>query len=432
MRIGLTLACLLFVNCGTTLLTRQDYRFTRTALEKKEIDTAVNLFPGGENNSFITSMEKAYLKLIQGKPEIDQLIRYAEKIEKRVRFSASREVKTFFYLETPEGYYASEHEIIWLHILLSWGYSLRGEYEKAYVEAKISSDLLSNNWSNEGRFDDPLLRVILGGLWTLCGHWEEAQVDFRVAHQLDSKLIWALRLSELPEAPKDFVLVLGGTGPEPEWNPELELNPLRGFRGLDFKTNSAKSRLTVRDATGKIVEMQITPDASNWYKRHQIRDNEIQDLIKDSIYGQTIALTAVKEGGRSILGVTAGVLVATGGIALGGGIIYVSVKFGSGDAVADGIILGFIVIGAGIVKGYEIANDSIETSIRNTKKELDISNEYRFVRFLPEYAWVGYSQQKLKMPLKITNQSGIGSEIEQSKNATIVSIDYLPDVEEKK
>jgi hypothetical protein len=174
MRIGLTLACLLFVNCGTTLLTRQDYRFTRTALEKKEIDTAVNLFPGGENNSFITSMEKAYLKLIQGKPEIDQLIRYAEKIEKRVRFSASREVKTFFYLETPEGYYASEHEIIWLHMLLSWGYSLRGEYEKAYVEAKVSSDLLSNNWSNEGRFDDPLLRVILGGLWTLCGHWDSS------------------------------------------------------------------------------------------------------------------------------------------------------------------------------------------------------------------------------------------------------------------
>ena len=127
--------CFLFVNCGTTLLTRQDYRFTRTALEKKDFETAVKFFPAEEKNGFITSMEKAYLKLIQGKPEIDELIRYAEKIEKRVRFSASREIKTFFYVETPEGYYASEHEIIWLHMLLSWGYSLRGEYEKAYAPA---------------------------------------------------------------------------------------------------------------------------------------------------------------------------------------------------------------------------------------------------------------------------------------------------------
>ncbi len=118
--------CFLFINCGTTLLTRQDYRWTRSALEKKDFETAVKLFPTEEKNGFITSMEKAYLKLIQGKPEIDELIRYAENIEKRVRFSASREIKTFFYLETPEGYYASEHEIIWLHMLLSWGYSLRG------------------------------------------------------------------------------------------------------------------------------------------------------------------------------------------------------------------------------------------------------------------------------------------------------------------
>ncbi len=418
----------LLINCGTTLLTKQDYRFTRTALEKKDFETAVKLFPAEEKNGFITSMEKAYLKLIQGKPEIDELIRYAEKIEKRVRFSASREIKTFFYVETPEGYYASEHEIIWLHMLLSWGYSLRGEYDKAYVEAKVSSDLLSNNWSAEGRFDDPLLRIILGGLWTLCGHWEEAQVDFRVAHQLDPKLTWALRLSELSEAPKDFVLVLGGTGPEPEWNPELELNPLRGFRSLDFKTNSAKSRLTVMDANGRIQEMQITPDSSNWYKRHLIRDNEIQDLIKDSIYGQTIALTAVKEGGRSVLGVTAGVLVGIGGTAIGAGLIYIDVKGGGSGKLAA---VGIAVMIAGIKKGYEIGEEAIDESIRNTKKSLDISNEYRFVRFLPEYAWVIYSLQKLKAPLKIVNQNKTLSEIPQTKNAVIVSIDYMPDTEKK-
>ena len=48
-------------------------------------------------------------------------------------------LKHFFYLETPEGYYASEHEVIWLHMLLSWGYSMQGKYDKAYVEAKKSA-----------------------------------------------------------------------------------------------------------------------------------------------------------------------------------------------------------------------------------------------------------------------------------------------------
>ncbi|HMV40954.1 MAG TPA: hypothetical protein PK079_04280 [Leptospiraceae bacterium] len=425
------LVCFIFSQCSTTLLQRENYIQTRNALEDKDLEKAIKEFPNGESNSFITSMEKAYLNLIQGKPEINDLIRYAEKIEKRVRYSASREIKTFFYVETPEGYYASEHEIIWLHMLLSWGYSLRGDYEKAYVEAKVSSDLLSNAWSPEGRFDDPLMRIILASLWTLCGHWEEAQVDFRVAATLDPNLQWAQQLADLPEAPKDFILVLGGTGPEPVWNPQLELNPLRGFRSLDFKSNSIKSKLTLRDSNGKTIDTHITPDSTNWYTRHEIRDNEIQDLIKDSIYGQNIAITAVKEGGRSVLGVTAGVLIATGGIVLGGGIIYASVKYGSGDSTVDGVALGLIIMGAGISKGYSIAEEAVSESITNAKKDLDISSKYRFVRFLPDYAWVGYSNQKLKTPIRILNQNQVVSEIKDARNATIVSIDYYPDVIKK-
>ena len=50
-------------------------------------------------------------------------------------------------------------------------------------------------------------------------------------------------------------------------------------------------------------------------------------------------------------------------------------------------------MGAGIAKGYSIAEDAISESILLQKKDLDKSNEYRFVRFLPDYAWIGYSQQ---------------------------------------
>lgn len=418
------------LNCSTTLLQKEDYAFTRSALEEKDLPKAVQNFPSGEENSFITSMEKAYLNLIQGKPEIKELIQYAEKIEKRVRYSASREIKTFFYVETPEGYYASEHEIIWLHMLLSWGYSLKGEYEKAYVEAKVSSDLLSNAWSPEGRFDDPMLRIILASIWTLCGHWEEAQVDLRVAAQLDPNLRWAQNLADLPEAPKDFVLILGGTGPEPEWNPEIELNPLRGFRSLVFKTNSLKSNLTLQDANGRSLDMQRTPDSTNWYKRHITRDNEIQDLIKDSIYGQNIALTTVKEGTRSIAGITIGVTVGILGTAVGGGLVYLGAKVGS-DIGGALIVIGITLIFKSIQKGYEIGESAVNESIANAKKDLDISGKYRFVRFLPDYAWVTYNSQKLKTPIKILNQNQVVLEIKSTKNATIVSVDYIPDTLKK-
>jgi hypothetical protein len=424
----LLLFSLLLISCSAGLATREDYSITRSALEKKDFQKAFQYYPKNEANSFIVSMERAYLNLLQGKPDIDDLIRYSGKVDRRVRFSASRELKTFFYLETPEGYYASEHEIIWLHMLLSWGYSLRGEFEKAYVEARVASNLLSNNWSAEGRFDDPFLRIILASLWTMCGHWEDAQVDFRVAHQLDPSLKWALKLSELSEPPKDYVLVLGGTGPEPKWDPNLSINPIRGIRTLKFESNSKKSALLLKDAQGKVVEMYLTPDSSKWYERHQIRDNEINDLIQDSRYGQLILATTLKEGGRSLLGITAGILVGVGGLGLGGGIIYLGAEAKSEELVA----IGFAVAVGGVLKGYEIAADSVNTSITQSKADLDISSQYRFVRFLPDYAWVAHSNKPLTKPLSVEQKGQTILTWDTPIKASIVSIQHYNDTGVKK
>lgn len=414
---------LFFIQCSTTLSTKQDYTNSRLSLETGKKSNALENLPKEEGNSFIYDMEKAYLNLIQGKPEIDELIDYARKIEQRIRFSASRELKTFFYLETPEGYYASEHEVIWLHILLSWGYSLRGEFEKAYTEAKISANLLNNNWSDEGRFDDPMLRIILSALWTMCGHWEEAQVDLRIASQLDPTLKWATKLASQSQAPKDFVLILGGSGPEPEWDPKLEYNPIRGFRALNFKSKGKKSKLSGLDDLGQNIQLNLSPDSTNWYKRHFIRDNEIQDLIKDSKYSEKIAITLAKEGGRSVLGVVGGVLVGLGGIALGAGIIYISVE----AQISEGVVAGASIMIAGIAKGYEIAADTIEESIETAKKDLDISNDYRFVRFLPDYAWIGYSNQGIQYPLTIQSQNKNIMTIQSPIKNSIVSVEHFLD-----
>lgn len=428
MKYLLFLAILFLSFCSSGLLKREDYSSARNSLLNKDASGALESFPKGEQNSFIVSMEKAYLNLIQGKPDIDDLIKYSGKVDKRVRYSASRELKTFFYLETPEGYYASEHEIIWLHLLLSWGYSLRGDFEKGYVEARIASNLLSNNWSAEGRFDDPLLRIILASVWTMCGHWEEAQVDFRVAYRLDPSLKWAEKLADSSEPPKEFVLILGGTGPEPKWDPNASFNPIRGIRSLKFESQSVRSKLVLKDSSGKSIDLHLTPDSKKWYERHQIRDNEINDLIQDSKYGQLILATALKETGRSILGITAGVVVAVGGIGLGGGLAYLGVEGKSEELVAFGVAVAV----AGVVKGYEIAAESVSESIKQTEENLDISEEYRFVRFLPDYAWVGYSNSGLSKPVRIEKKGEAVLQLNEPVGTKIISIQYYPDIEGKK
>ncbi|MCU0822163.1 MAG: hypothetical protein MUC95_06790 [Spirochaetes bacterium] len=322
------------INSCKTLLTKTDYSLSTKSLKDWEIKGAIERFPAGEKGSFITTMEKTYLNLLSGNPDIDDLIKYADDIDNQVRVKASRELKSFFYIETPEGYYASEHEIIWMHLLLSWGYSMRGDSEGARVEARKSSDLIGRDWSEEGRFDDALMRIILAAMWTMCGEWPEAQVDFRAANKLTPALKWTRTLADMESPPENLVIILGGTGQEPEWAPSLEANIFRGFRGIKFNPQGVKSELVMKDAGGKTRPLDITPDSSNWYKRHFIRDNEIQDIIQDSTYAQKATASALKGTAVTLAGVTAGILIATGGIAIGGGIIVLGLYAESGEVLS--------------------------------------------------------------------------------------------------
>ena len=146
-------------------------------------------FPRGrEDGDFITTMEKGYLSLLQGKPRIAGLQKQVALQENQVRYHVSREARTFFYVRTPEDYYPSEHEVIWLHFLLGWGYAQQGKYTDACVEARVASSLLTLPWSPAGHFDDPAMRLFLAGLWTMCGEWREAQVDLRAAWFMDNSL----------------------------------------------------------------------------------------------------------------------------------------------------------------------------------------------------------------------------------------------------
>jgi hypothetical protein len=406
-----------------SLLTRQDYQKSQQDFLRGDADEALMNFPrGAEDGSFITTMEKGYLSLIQGKPQINGLQKQAEMLENRVRYHVSREARTFFYVQTPEDYYASEHEVIWLHFLLSWGYSLQEKYTDACVEARIASSLLSLPWSPAGHFDDPAMRLFLSGLWTMCGEWHEAQVDLRAAWFMDNSLAWAKELAERSQPPAHLFLVLGGPGPEPVWNPVLTANPLRSERQVTFKLRGRKSPLSITDQRGVAIEPHLSPDARNWYERHLARESELDEMIRDSAYGHKMAVSGALAG--SEIAVTSGLGLAwgIGGTALGAAVIY----YGQS---ADTFKLGLIIAAASIKQGMQISREGYRESTSRLQQELDPSPGYRFVRYLPEHLWMGWSDQAITYPVELrTPSSRVKIRQPSVVNRASVTIAHLPDV----
>jgi len=417
------LALLLLVSgCSNqSLLIAQDYRTSQNDFLRGDSEKALQHFPNrAEHGTFITTMEKTYLALIQGKPDIKALQQQEELLEKRVRYHVSREARNFFYVQTPEDYFASEHEVIWMHFLLSWGYSMQEKYGDACVEARIAGSLLSLSWSPEGHFDDPAMRLFLAGLWTMCGEWREAQVDLRAAWYMDNSLTWAKDLAELSRPPEHLFLVLGGPGPEPLWSPELTANPLRSERQINFRLRGVRSTLSIRDHDGNPIKTYLSPDAGNWYARHLARESELHELILDSTYGGKAAFHSTVAGSKIAAATGMGMVIGLSGTALGAAIIY----YGTGDA----ILYGLTIAAASIDKGIEISRREYRESTSQLKQELDPSLTYRFVRYLPEYLWMGWSDSTISYPVELRTPSAkISITQPEVNNRTAVSINYLPD-----
>ena len=421
------LLLLLAVGCShNALLSKQDYQKSQTQFLQGDIDDAALSFPRqAEAGDFITTMEKTYLNLIQGKPQIRQLQQQVETLEERVRYHVSREAKTFFYLQTPEDYYASEHEVIWMHFLLSWGYSLQGKYESACVEARVASSLLTLPWSPQGHFDDPTMRLFLGALWAMCGEWREARVDFRAASEMDPHLDWARELAEREQAPANLFVILGGPGPEVIWTPELDFNPLRSQRQVNFKLRGRKSTLAITDNYGYTLHPHISPDASNWYERHLERESELHELILDSAFGGKATASGAVASTKIAAKTGLGLLVGVGGTALGAVIANAGLQSSSEDLFR----LGLITIATSITWGSKTISEGYKSGINEFKQDVDPSLNYRFVRYLPEYLWIGWSDQAISFPVKLSTSAGAQAYIRQPGIAetSAVSISFIPD-----
>ncbi|TGN20192.1 hypothetical protein [Leptospira idonii] len=388
------------------LLVRDDYHPSLSAWADGNAEETLKKFPSGENGSFITILEKSHISFLAGGSDFKDLEEQAEKSKERLRFSASRELKSFFYLETEEGYYASEAEIIYMHILLGLYYVRTGNYEKGKVQARYAGNLLSGEWSAEGQFDDPVLRVLLASLWTSLGHWEEARVDLKVAAHLSpkSKILRTFAQSSVP--PKEFLVLLGGLGGEPYPSAKANINLIRGMRGLDFVFSGKKSETAWIESGNKPTEgpLYLESETHPWYDRHLTRDNAIHELIEDSKYFQRVTASALKEGAKGTAKITAAVTTGAVVIALGAGVAYLGAKGNSGDGVGLGVAIMF----AGLKLGYDWSATAIQESSDNFSKDVDISREYRYVRFLPEYLWLGSSVSELSSPgFKTNGSSGI-------------------------
>jgi hypothetical protein len=221
-------------------------------------------------------------------------------------------------------------------------------------------------------------------------------------------------------------MILGGIGPEITWNPELEvLNPLRGARQIEFTFRGRKNPLAISDRDRKHVAGHLSPDSSAWYERHLLRDNEIHELILDSRYGNQLFAETTYGVGKITAGTAAGVAIGAVSVGIGGGLVYLGSSSGSGDLVE----LGLIVAAAGIAKGYKVAKRTVSDSVRDMEKGLDPSDRYRFVRFLPEYIWMGWSDDDLSFPLLIrAPYSSFSVSSPTVINDTVVIIFHVPDV----
>ena len=422
--IVLAWAICLSTGCQSTYLTAAHYRASVSALSSNSPQQALAQFPTGENGRFITDMEKVYLNILQGNPEIDVLREHAVSIDRRARYEVSEDLKAFFYADTPEGYYPSEHEIIWMHILLGWGYAMRGDMASARVEARRVGWLLDSPWSEEGHFDDPMLRILAASLWAMAGEWEDAAVDLRRAARLDESLLWAQTLGDAAQQPRHLVLVLGGIGPAPCWNPKQDYNLLRGLRHIEFKPQGVRRAVELTDRSGRNVPVFRSPDSSYWYVRHWQRNNAIRELVEDSRYGHTVLLSSARFAGMigagTVVGVSAGTLI----LGAGAGITYLSAEAGSGE----GVLLGLAVMLAGPVYAYDLIRSTASESVGDLRQDLDVSGRYRFVRFLPEYVWVGWSREEILEPFDIRVTGGDAAPIQPfARSGDRVLLMYYPD-----
>jgi hypothetical protein len=111
---------------------------------------------------------------------------------------------------------------------------------------------------------------------------------------------------------------------------------------------------------------------------------------------------------------------------LGAVLVNAGIQSGSNDLIRDGLITA----AASITWGANYTVEGYRSGIREFKQNVDPSINYRFVRYLPEYLWVGWSDQAINYPVELSSSTGskIFLKKPSSLGSSSVAISYIADV----
>jgi len=137
------------------------------------------------------------------------------------------------------------------------------------------------------------------------------------------------------------------------------------------------------------VVLYLTPDSSGWY------DRNLDEHIK--------SLQQKKKGGKYAV-IASGITKATYGFVTG--ILFMAANTG---AFVSSVLISLTSgsdlplesahqAGKGNRTGMELVNNATITSQNTINYMDDFSDSYRFVRFLPEYAWIGWHNKTASFP----------------------------------
>lgn len=360
----------LFSCASQSLIKDSDYSNSLALYRQSEFQKSLDEFPQKEENGFITSTEKAWLRLWNKTYDNSLLETQIKSLDQRKYTSLSSEAEYFFFNESEDGYLPSEHEIIVLHLINSMIYLKKNKLEDAEVEARRAGFFLQNVFDqDQPHFDDPGLRIWLAAIWMSLGKWGEAQVDLRKIYEL-TKNKSILKLSERNFPPPVFKLVFKGSGPELTW-----------------KESSYSPDILVPNYNTK-NEIQFS--TQNWYNRHIKRNTVIRDTVLKSNYMSQYLGIKLNAHSKRAAGFSMGTTIKVVGIALGVGIIGGGLyALSMSSAVGSAESVGYIFAGGAVVASYfwkegdHLIDDVNKDAANYEQRQFEKNRMYRLVRFLP-------------------------------------------------
>ena len=391
----LIMAFLFSASCANkTLIRDSEYQPVYRTLENHNPDEALLVFPKKEDDGFITTFEKNWIKFWSEEKLSDEDVKKTQalstQIDQRKFVSISNEASIFLVGESEDGYIPSEHEIISLHLFLSMIYLDRKNIEAAHVELKRAIEYLANNPDGkETTFDDAAIRIWLAGLWEAIGDRNASDVDLRKAMELsNNKSVEKLLLQNK----RKVRILFNGLGPRTNWSDT----------GQSFFFD-------YHLGTYGYPKNEFEFSTRNWYDWHKNRNTKIREnLISSHYMANSLGYKTSRLSQRTVGLTGAGLMYTAAGVVVLGG-IYASIQVG-GQA-AEGIF--YLTAGAAGWLALEAQNfyTKVDNKIEESKKnEAELLKIYRMIRFLPSsIEYVDENLAKIKIPTKSGYRKTLGA-----------------------